>query len=292
MENQRLLIIPSGKTSVRGMMEVNMDKVSERIHNTGLVPVVVIDDASRAVDTSYALMKGGVDVMEITMRTEAGMEAIRLVSEENPEMLVGAGTVLTMEQCKKAIENGAKFIVSPGYDPEIVDYCIENDILICPGCVTPTEITAAIKKGIKVLKFFPANIYGGLKAMKALAGPFQGIKFIPTGGVGLNNLSEFIHPTIFAVGGGWLCSREAINNGDFDAITEACSKSVDILLGLKNEAEEDITLNSLMEKGGNVKTNNLLRLTSQLSRRGFETTETDTGRLFVREQITITAKAN
>jgi 2-dehydro-3-deoxyphosphogluconate aldolase/(4S)-4-hydroxy-2-oxoglutarate aldolase len=175
-----------------------MISVSERISNTGLVPVVVIDDASKAIATAVALTKGGVDVMEITMRTAAGMEAIRLVSESVPDMLVGAGTVLTMEQCKNAIKNGAKFIVSPGYDPEIVEYCISEGVLVCPGCVTPTEITAAIKKGLKVLKFFPANVYGGLKAIKALSGPFGGLKFIPTGGVDLNNLADFNNSVIFA----------------------------------------------------------------------------------------------
>jgi len=267
-----------------------MNQVSERIYNTGLVPVVVIDDAARAVDTSYALLKGGVDVMEITMRTEAGLESIRLVSENNPEMLVGAGTVLTMEHCKKAIEYGAKFIVSPGYDPEIVDYCIENNILVCPGCVTPTEITAAVKKGLKVLKFFPANVYGGVKAIKDLAGPFKGIRFIPTGGASLNNLSDFIHPAVFAIGGSWLCSRDKINQGDYEAITDACSKSVDILLGIKNEAGNDLALNDLIEKGGGVTTINLSRLTSQLTRRGFKATVAEGGMRFTRDRIYITAR--
>jgi len=224
------------------------------------------------------------------MRTAAGMEAIRLVSEAYPDMLVGAGTVLTMDQCKNAIKNGAKFIVSPGFDPEIVDYCISEGILICPGCVTPTEITAAIKKGLKVLKFFPANIYGGLKAIKALSGPFGGIKFIPTGGVDLSNLVDFNNPVIFAVGGGWLCSREDINLGKFDVITDACSKSVDVLLGLKDEAGSQVTLNSLMEKGGNVTTVSVPRLTSQLTRRGFVATEIGTSVQFVKEDVTITLK--
>jgi 2-dehydro-3-deoxyphosphogluconate aldolase/(4S)-4-hydroxy-2-oxoglutarate aldolase len=252
--------------------------------------VVVIDDASKAMATAYALMKGGVDVMEITMRTAAGMEAIRLVSEAYPDMLVGAGTVLTMEQCKNAIKNGAKFIVSPGFDPEIVDYCISEGILVCPGCVTPTEITAALKKGLKVLKFFPANIYGGLKAIKALVGPFVGLRFIPTGGVDLSNLADFNNSAIFAVGGGWLCSREDINKGNFDAITDVCGKSVDVLLGLKDEAFNSISLNSLMEKGGNVTTINMPRLTSQLTRRGFVVAETDGSVQFTKENVTVTAK--
>ncbi|MDF2539460.1 MAG: khg/kdpg aldolase [Herbinix sp.] len=268
-----------------------MNAIQERIHNTGLVPVVVIDDAAQAVATAEALIKGGVDVMEITMRTAAGMEAIRLVSEANKDMLVGAGTVLTMEQCKNAIQNGAKFIVSPGYDPEIVEYCITEGVVICPGCVTPTEITAAIKKGLKVLKFFPANIYGGLKAIKALAGPFGGIRFIPTGGVDASNLADFNNDVIFAVGGGWLCTREDIKAGNFEAITDACSKSVDILLGVKDEAYNSVSLNALIEKGGDVTTINLSRLSSQLTRRGFAAANTENGMEYVKDQVKIIAKA-
>ena len=179
--------------------------VMKRIGNTGLVPVVVIDDALAAEDTARALLAGGVDVMEITMRTAAGMESIRRVALAFPEMLVGAGTVLDLAQCREVIENGAKFIVSPGYDPEIVEYCIKSGVPICPGCVTPTEITTAIKTGLRVLKFFPANVYGGINAIKALAGPFNGVEFIPTGGVDLGNLADFARSPIFAIGGGWLC---------------------------------------------------------------------------------------
>lgn len=264
-----------------------MINVSEKINNTGLVPVVVIDDASKAVAAAFALLKGGVDVMEITMRTAAGLEAIRLVSESYPDMLVGAGTVLTLEQCKNAIQNGAKFIVSPGFDPEIVDYCIQENVLICPGCVTPTEISAALKKGLKVLKFFPANIYGGLKAIKALSGPFPGLQFVPTGGVDLSNLADFNNPVIFAVGGAWLCTREDINQEQYESITDACSKSVDILLGLKDETGNSVILNKLMEQGGVVTTLTLPRTASQLTRRGFE--EVESGK-FVKNNITIIVK--
>lgn len=267
-----------------------MNDVKSRISNTGLVPVVVIDDATKAIATAFALLKGGVDVMEITLRTAAGLESIRLVSEAYPDVLVGAGTVLTLDQCKQAIANGAKFIVSPGYDPEIVDYCMKENIVICPGCVTPTEITAAIKKGLNVLKFFPANIYGGLKAIKALSGPFPGLKFIPTGGVDLSNLAEFINPAIFAIGGGWLCGRDDINNENYDTITEACSKSVDILLGLKDEAGNGVSLIELLEKGGTVTTINIPRTISQITRRGFKEVENDEVLKFVKDDITIVVK--
>ncbi len=264
-----------------------MQSVMERITDTGLVPVVVIDDAGKAVDTAKALLAGGVDVMEITMRTAAGLDAMKAVSEACPDMLVGAGTVLTMEQCKKAVDNGAKFIVSPGYDPEIVEYCISNGIDICPGCVTPTEITEAMKKGLKVLKFFPANIYGGLKAIKALAGPFGGLKFIPTGGVDLSNLAEFVNPVIFAIGGGWLCSREDINQREFSAITEACAKSVDVLLGFKDLEGNSVTLHDVITKGGEVSTLSISRATSQLARRGFVLTEEGTVKKFVKDKIVV-----
>ena len=252
-----------------------MSKVMDRINATGLVPVVVIEDLATAVDTAKALLAGGVDVMEITMRTEAGLDAIKEVAEACPEMLVGAGTVLTMEQCKKAIENGAKFIVSPGFDPEIVQYCINQRVDICPGCVTPTEISAGLKAGLKVLKFFPANIYGGLKAIKALRGPFPMVRFIPTGGVSLSNLAEFIDPGIFAIGGGWLCEKSMISNQEFNQITEISRKSVDILLGLKMEDGQEITLEELVREGGSVTTKNLIRAKSQLIRRGFHLVSED-----------------
>lgn len=252
-----------------------MMNTMDRIHGTGLVPVVVIDDAATAVDTAKALSAGGVDIMEITMRTEAGMEAIKRVSEACPDVLVGAGTVLTMEQCKNAISNGARFIVSPGYDPEIVQYCIDHNIDICPGCVTPTEITAGLNAGLKVLKFFPANIYGGLKAIKALRGPFPMVRFIPTGGVGLANLAEFNDPGIFAVGGGWLCDKKMINSGEFAQITEICKKSIDVLLAMKDAEGKEITLDELMTAGGSVTAPNTTRVVSQLTRHGFQVISED-----------------
>ncbi|GHV72748.1 2-dehydro-3-deoxy-phosphogluconate aldolase [Spirochaetia bacterium] len=197
--------------------------IQERISNTYLVPVVVIDDAARAVDTAKALLAGGVDIMEITLRTSAGLDAIAKVSAACPDVLVGAGTVLSLSSCKEAIAGGAQFIVSPGFDPVIVEYCLKNDIAVFPGCVTPTEITAAIKAGLRALKFFPANVYGGVTAIKALSGPFPEIKFIPTGGVDLNNLADYCIPEVFAVGGGWLCA------GDYASMTQVCAQSAAIV---------------------------------------------------------------
>ena len=198
----------------------------ERFARAGVVPVVVLDDAKDAVATANAMLAGGVDVMEITFRTAAAPDAIRAVSENCPDMLVGAGTILTLEQCKKAVDMGAKFIVSPGFDAEVVSWCVENNIPVTPGCVTPTEITAALKLGLKVVKFFPANIYGGLNAMKNLAAPFVGIKFLPTGGVNAGNIREYIDsPFILAVGGSWVCPKADIAAGNFEKITALCAEA-------------------------------------------------------------------
>jgi len=204
----------------------------KRIGLCGVVPVVVIEDAKDAVPTAQALLAGGVDIMEITFRTAAALDAIRAVARECPDMCVGAGTVLTLEQGKAAVEGGAKFIVSPGFNTELVSWCKETGVNVTPGCVTPTEITEALSMGIDVLKFFPANIYGGLDAMKALAAPFGKVKFIPTGGVSDKNLSDYMGiPYIHAVGGSWLCAKADIAAGNFGKITELCKKARQISLG-------------------------------------------------------------
>ena len=208
--------------------------VLKRMACAGIVPVVVLEDAKDAVPTAKAMVAGGIDVMEITFRTAAAADSIRAVAAEVPEMLVGAGTVVNLEQCKLAVECGAKFIVSPGYDEEVVSWCCDNGVAVCPGCVTPTEIMMALKHGLKVLKFFPANVYGGLSAIKALAGPFGGVKFIPTGGVNLQNVGEFIADShIHAVGGSWVCPKADIAAGNFDKITELCKESRKALLGFE-----------------------------------------------------------
>ena len=200
--------------------------VTTRLARAGVVPVVVLEHAKDAVPTAKAMAAGGIDVMEITFRTAAAADSIRAVSENCPEMLVGAGTVITLEQCKKAVESGARFIVAPGFDEEVVRWCVENNIPVTPGCVTPTEIMAAMKLGLKVVKFFPAGVYGGLSAMKALSGPFGGIKFIPTGGVNAQNLAEYISaPFIHAVGGSWVCPKADISAGNFEKITALCREA-------------------------------------------------------------------
>lgn len=204
--------------------------VLQLMKKSGVIPVVVLDDTAQALPTANALLAGGVSVMEITFRTAAAASSIKAVSESCPEMLVGAGTVVTLEQCKQALECGAKFIVSPGFDPEVVSWCVERNIPITPGCVTPTEIMAAMKLGLNVVKFFPAGVYGGLKAMKALSAPFGSVRFIPTGGVDAKNLKEYLEaPFVHAVGGSWLCPKKEIATGNFDAITALCKEASQIV---------------------------------------------------------------
>lgn len=206
--------------------------ILQRLGSAGVIPVVVLEDAKDAVPTANALLAGGVDVMEITFRTAAAPAAIRAAVEQCPDMLVGAGTVITLEQCREAVECGARFIVSPGFDASVVKWCVDNGVAAVPGCVTPTEITAAMGLGLQVVKFFPANVYGGLTAMKSLSGPFGGIKFIPTGGVNSQNLSEYISaPFVHAVGGSWLCAGKDIAGGRFDKITALCTETRRIILG-------------------------------------------------------------
>jgi len=200
--------------------------VLERLANSIVVPVIVLDRVEDAVPTAKALAAGGVDTMEITFRTACAPEAIKAVAENCPEVLVGAGTIVNLEQCKLAVEMGAKFIVSPGFSDEIVGWCVKNNIPVTPGCVTPTEIMAAMKHGLKVVKFFPANVYGGLTAMKNLSAPFVGMKFLPTGGVNTANIKEYIDtPFIHAVGGSWVCPKAEVAAGNWDKITQLCKEA-------------------------------------------------------------------
>lgn len=206
----------------------------EKLGRGGIVPVVVIENADNAVDTADALKAGGIHSMEITLRTEDALDAINKVAEDRPDMLVGAGTVLNLEQAKLSVDAGAKFIVSPGFDEDVVRFCVEKNVAVTPGCVTPTEIMRAVKLGCKVLKFFPANVYGGLNALKALAGPFGGVKFIPTGGVNTENIGQFVNaPFVYAVGGSWVCPKADINAKSFEKITALCKEAVKAALGFE-----------------------------------------------------------
>lgn len=200
--------------------------VLERLSRAGVVPVAVIDRADDAVPAARAIFQGGIDVMEITFRTPAAAEAIRRAARECPEMLIGAGTVTSPAQCREALELGARFIVSAGLDEETVRWCVAHKAPVLPGCVTPTELLRAVRLGLDTVKFFPAGIYGGLPAMRALAAPFPGVRFLPTGGVGAEALAEYLsEPFIFAVGGSWLCAREDIAAQRFDKIAALCREA-------------------------------------------------------------------
>ena len=199
--------------------------VMKQMEQLGVVPVVVLDDVKDAVPLARAMQAGGIPCAEVTLRTTAGLGSIEKMRELG-DILVGAGTVVTLNQCKDALSAGAQFIVSPGLNVKVVEHCLENGVSVLPGCVTPTEIMQAMELGLDTVKFFPANVYGGLKAMKALAAPFTGIKFIPTGGVNADNLAEYLSaPYVRAVGGSWLCAKADVNAGAFDKITELCRQA-------------------------------------------------------------------
>jgi 2-dehydro-3-deoxyphosphogluconate aldolase / (4S)-4-hydroxy-2-oxoglutarate aldolase len=216
-----------------------MSNVLERLAASGVVPVAVIEDVRNAVPTAEALKKGGLDVIEVTLRTDSAQGVIGKIADACPDMLVGAGTVVTLEQCKAAVDSGARFIVSPGFSEPVVKWCVKKEIAITPGCVTPTEIMRALEYGIEVIKYFPAGVYGGLNAMKALHSPFANVRFIPTGGVNAKNLAEYIAaPFIHAVGGSWVCAKSDINAGDFDKITGLCYESKQICISAKKENKE------------------------------------------------------
>jgi len=201
--------------------------VMERMEQLRIVPVVVLDEVRDAVPLARAMQAGGLPCAEVTLRTSAGLGSIEKMRELG-DVLVGAGTVITLEQCKDALSAGARFIVSPGLNEKIVEHCLARDIAVLPGCVTPTEIMRAMELGLGTVKFFPANVYGGLSAMKALAGPFPGIRFVPTGGVNGDNLAEYLAaPYVRAVGGSWLCAKSDVNAGNFEQITRACRDAVE-----------------------------------------------------------------
>lgn len=199
----------------------------ERLRQLGIVPVIVIDDPEDAVPLGRALVEGGLPCAEVTFRTAAAKEALRRMVEAFPEMLAGAGTVLTPEQAAEARDAGAKFVVSPGFNPAVVDWCQANGVPVFPGVCTPTEIEMALGKGLRVVKFFPAEPIGGLPYLKAIAAPYGGLEFIPTGGIGVAQLASYLgFPRVVAVGGSWMVSQEWIRNKDFDRVRREVESAV------------------------------------------------------------------
>jgi 2-dehydro-3-deoxyphosphogluconate aldolase/(4S)-4-hydroxy-2-oxoglutarate aldolase len=209
-----------------------MSEVLKQIGELGLVPVVKIERADDALPLGKALIEGGLPVAEITFRTAAAEEAIATLTRELPDLLVGAGTVLTVDQIKKAVGAGARFIVSPGFNPKVVDYCIEKNIPVTPGLNSPTVLEVALEKGLEVVKYFPAESSGGLKFLKDMAAPYSGIRFIPTGGINADNLNLYLaYNRVHACGGSWMVKADLISSGRFDEITRLVREAVSRMLG-------------------------------------------------------------
>lgn len=211
-----------------------MHPVLEQISNIGVVPVIAINDVEKAVPLAQALRRGGIPCAEVTFRTAEGEEAIRRIAQAEPDVLVGAGTVTTIDQVDRAIAAGAKFVVSPGFNPKIVQYCIEKDMPITPGCSSPTDIEQALSFGLEVVKFFPAEQAGGLPFIKAVSAPYTSVRFMPTGGINAKNITEYLaFDKIIACGGSWMVKPELINEGRFDEITDLCTAAMQSVLGFK-----------------------------------------------------------
>jgi 2-dehydro-3-deoxyphosphogluconate aldolase/(4S)-4-hydroxy-2-oxoglutarate aldolase len=211
-----------------------MDKILEKIKGFGIVPVVKIEKTEDALPLGKALVAGGLPLAEITFRTAAAAEVIRTLTEGMPEMIVGAGTVLTTEQAEAAIEAGARFIVSPGFNPKVVSFCREQGVTVTPGVNSPTQIEAAMEYGLGVLKFFPAEESGGTAFLKAVAAPYEGIRFIPTGGINAVNLTSYLSlKNVSACGGSWMVKADLISAGKFEEITELTREAIRILLGFE-----------------------------------------------------------
>lgn len=207
-----------------------MENIMVQIEKTGVIPVVVINDVEDAEPLAQALCEGGLPCAEVTFRTAAAEESIRKMTDIYPDMLIGAGTVLTTEQVDRAVAAGAKFIVSPGFDPEVVDYCILKQIPVFPGCITPSEVAQAVKRGLKVVKFFPAAQFGGVSTIQALAAPYVGLKFMPTGGVNAKNLADYLQcKSIIACGGSWMVKSDLIKAGEFEKIKDMTKEAVSLV---------------------------------------------------------------
>lgn len=207
-----------------------MNEILKKIQEIGIVPVVVLDDAKNALPLGKALMEGGLPCAEVTFRTAAAEESIRIMAENFPDMLVGAGTVLTIDQVDRAVAAGAKFIVSPGLNPKVVKYCVEKGIVITPGCANPSDVEQAIEHGLEVVKFFPAEQAGGLNYIKAIAAPYVGVNFMPTGGINPKNVRDYLaYNRILACGGSWMVKGDLINAGEWDKIKELTAEAAQIV---------------------------------------------------------------
>jgi 2-dehydro-3-deoxyphosphogluconate aldolase/(4S)-4-hydroxy-2-oxoglutarate aldolase len=215
-----------------------MTELLEKLGRLGVVPVVKIERAEDAVELGRALLAGGLPCAEITFRTAAAEEAIRRISSSLPEIIVGAGTVLSAEQASRAVSAGARFIVSPGFNPKVADWCLKHEVPIIPGVATPTEIEMALDKGVEILKFFPAERMGGIAMLKALAAPYGGIRFMPTGGINQDNLADYLaQPSVHCCGGSWLVRANLISAGRFDEITQLTLDAMSVVRRVRGPVE-------------------------------------------------------
>lgn len=215
-----------------------MSQYIDIIGETGLMPAVTINRADNAIETAKAFLRAKQNVAEVTMRTEAAEESIRLIAE-NTELIIGAGTVHTIEHGKKAIDAGAKFLVCPGFNLDLVKFCQDNNIEIIPGVATPTEIEMALNNNINVVKFFPADLMGGPKMLKALEGPYHMMKFIPMGGINASNMREYLScSNVYALGGPWMAKAEIIDKQGFDYIEEMTLECVRLIKNLRSERKK------------------------------------------------------
>lgn len=212
-----------------------MQALNERLTRAPVVPLVQADDPGVAIATTQALVAGGLSVIEVVLRTDRALECIRAIADAVPEAIVGAGTVLNAKQAEAAVQHGSSFIVSPGLDDGIIQFCAERDLPLFPGIMTPTELQRALNAGLDTVKFFPASIAGGVPALKALSGVFRQMRFMPTGGVSAANLAEFLAiPAVVACGGSWLTPPDAIAAGDYDRVTGLASAACEIAAVARN----------------------------------------------------------
>lgn len=210
------------------------EEVFKRFSEIGIIPVVVLEDAADAEPLGRALVNGGLPAAEVTFRTAAAEESIRIMAEKFPDMVVGAGTVLTKENVDKAVNAGARFIVSPGLDPEIVEYCLEKDIPVCPGTQSPSEMIKCIDMGLDHVKFFPAEPSGGLKMIKSITAALTTLKVMPTGGINADNVREYLQDEkIFCAGGSWMVKGNLIKAGEFDVIEQKCREAAEIVKSVR-----------------------------------------------------------
>lgn len=213
---------------------MRIEEVAERLSGLGVVPVITIDDASRAVDLADALAAGGLPIAEITFRTDAAAEAIAAVRDARPDVLLGAGTVLDAATVDRALEAGARFIVAPGFNAAVVDHCLDRGVPVIPGVATPSEIEAALSRGLRLLKLFPAEALGGTRYLAAISAPYRGVRFMPTGGVNPANLADWLAvPSVAACGGTWIATAEAIREGRWSEIRAAAAAAVAIAAGAR-----------------------------------------------------------